>query len=608
MRGFLTGILLTLTTLCFGQSQNEKIAYQYFAEKQYEKAVVLYKDLYKKAQKKEYYEPLLESYVFLERFKEAEKLTKSHLKKHPDRIELNIDYGFVLEKCGKQTKAIQVYDNTLKSMIPNVNSILSVGNKFYQKAKYDYAIKAYKRGVKLVNGDYPFAFELAKVYETKGNLSAVSKSLVGILEYGDDYLESVKGALSTYFYDDSNGKKRRVFKDVLLEKVQRNPSKDGYTELLIWFFLQEKKFSSALTHAIALDKRNQEIGNRIINIADIFVQNKAYNVALKAYKYLLEKKDDSYFYRMARTKTVEILNKKIDKDPNSTQDDFTALKKNYENALKELGRNNYTMDLIRGYALLLAFKYNHTEKAKEELNNALKQSRARDTELAKCKITLADIYVKEDNIWEAALLYGQVNHDFKEDVIGHEAKLKSAKTYFYGGDFEWAKAQLDVLKASTTKLIANDALQLSVLISDNLGLDTSTAALKLYAKADLYNYQNNDSLAYAYYDSILELFPENLTLLDDVYFMQARIHVKNKKWGAAIARYQKAVEYDDLLKDDALYEMGVLYQDILKEPEKALICFEEIILNHQDSFYAFEARKKFRVLRGDFGGNTLEVK
>ena len=75
MRGFLTGILLTLTTLCFGQSQNEKIAYQYFAEKQYEKAVVLYKDLYKKAQKKEYYEPLLESYVFLERFKEAEKLT-----------------------------------------------------------------------------------------------------------------------------------------------------------------------------------------------------------------------------------------------------------------------------------------------------------------------------------------------------------------------------------------------------------------------------------------------------------------------------------------------------------------------------------------------------
>ena len=600
MRIILICFLLALTKLLISQSQNDKLAYQYFAEKQYEKAIVIYKQLYKKNSKKEYYEPLLESYLFLERNKEAEKLTKYHFKKHPERIELGIDQGYVLEKWGKSTKANLIYENVLRSMTANVNSILSVGNKFYQKGKYDYAIKAYKRGAKLLNYDYPFAFELAKVYETTGNLTAVSKSLIGIIEFGDSYLESVKGALSSYFYDDSNGKKRIVFKEILLDQVQKNPSKNGYTELLIWFFIQEKKFSSALTHAIALDKRNKESGDRIVKIAEIFVQNKDYNIAIKAYKYILEKKDESYFYRLARSKTVEILNKKIDEDPLSNKEDVKALRKNYENALKELGRNNYTMDLIRGYALLLAFHYNDTKNAKRELQNALKQSRARDTELAKCKITLADIYIKENNIWEATLLYGQVNHDFKEDIIGYEAKFKAAKTYFYGGDFEWAKTQLDVLKASTTKLIANDALQLSVLISDNLGLDSSNAALKLYAKADLYNYQNNDSLASACYDSILELFPENMTLLDDVYFMQAKIHSKHKKWRDAIERYQKAIEYDDLLKDDALYEMGIIYQDILNEPEKALRCFEEIILKHQDSFFAFEARKRFRTLRGDF--------
>ena len=516
MRVYFIFLFFTFSIYAFGQSQNDKLAYQYFAEKQYEKAIVIYKELYRKTPNKIYYEPLLESYLFLERNKEAEKLAKYHFKKNPQRIELGIDQGFVLERSGKITKANQIYESVLKSMIANVNSILSVGNRFHQKGKNDYAIKAYKRGAKLLNGDYPFAFELAKVYEETGNLTAVSKSLIGIIEFGDSYLESIKGALSSYFYDDSNGKKRSVFKDILLDQVQKNSSKDGYTELLIWFFLQEKKFSSALTHAIALDKRNRENGNRITKIADIFIQNKSYDNALKAYKYLLGKKDESYFYRIARTKTVEILNKKINEDPHSTKEDVATLKKSYENALQELGRNNYTMDLIRGYALLLAFNFNDTKQAKEELKNALTQSRAKDTELAKCKITLADIYVKENNIWEAALLYGQVNHDFKEDVIGHEAKLKSAKAYFYGGDFEWAKAQLDVLKASTTKLIANDALKLSVLISDNLGLDTARAPLKIYAQADLYNYQNNDSLAYAYYDSILKLFPENPTLLDDV--------------------------------------------------------------------------------------------
>ncbi len=596
----LIAICIAISTGVFAQSQNEKLAYQYYSEKQFEKAAILYKDLYKGEARKEFYEPLMGSYLFLERYKEAEKLAKTQIKKYPDRIEYGVDHGFVLEKWGKKAKAEQAYDNTIKLMIANVNSILSVGNRFYQKKKYDYAVKAYKKGTKLLNGDYPFAFELAKVYEAKGNLTAVSESLIGVLDYSDEYLESVKGALTTFFNDDTNGKKRRVFKDALLEKVQKNPSKTGLTELLIWFYLQEKKFSSALTHAKALDRRNQEAGNRIIDLAKTCVQNKEYDVALRAYKYLLKKDEGSYYYRQARAKTVEILNLKIDEDPQSTFEDVLSLRKNYEEALEELGRNNYSMNLIRGYAQLLAFKFNETQKAKDELENALKIGRVKPTELAKCKLALGDIYVKEDEIWEAALLYGQVNQQFPEDIIGHEAKLKSAKAYFYGGDFEWAKTQLDVLKASTTKLIANDALQLSVLISDNLGLDTSTAPLKLFAQADLYNYQNNDSLAYETCDSILSKYPDNLTLLDDVYFMQARIHTKNKQWQEAIKLYKKAVEYDDLLKDDALYQMGFLYQKILNKPEEAMKCFEAIILEHQDSFYAFEARKLYRELRGDY--------
>jgi len=600
MRFFLFAIIFSIYVSGFSQSQNEKLAYQYYAEKQYEKAVLLYEDLYKGSYKKEFYEALMASYLFLELYKEAEKLAKTQLKKHPARIEYGIDHGFVLEKWGKENKATQAYEATLKDMVANVNSILSVGNRFYQKGKYEFAIKAYKKGAKLLDGDYPFAFELAKVYEAQGNLTAVSESLIGVMDYGEAYLESVKGALSTYFHDDANGKKRRIFKDALLEKVQKNPSNSGLSELLIWFFIQEKKFSSALTHSKALDKRNQEAGNRIIELAKICVQNKDYDVAIKAYDYLIKKDKDSYYYRLARTKTVEVLNLKIDEDPSSTREDVIKLKRNYEETLEELGRNNYTMELIRGYSKLIAFQFNDTESAKSELESALKIGRAKKIELAQCKIALGDIYVKENEIWEAALLYGKVNQDFPEDLIGHEAKLKSAKAYFYGGDFDWAKTQLDVLKASTTKLIANDALQLSVLISDNLGLDTTTAPLKLFARADLYNYQNNDSLANLTCDSILELYPNNITLLDDVYFMKAQIHMKNKNWEEAITQYQKAIDYNDLLKDDALFQMGIIYHKILNNPSEAMKCFERIVLEHQDSFYAFEARKLYRELRGDF--------
>ena len=601
MKLFFTLLIFFYSLGGYSQSQKEKLAYQYYSGKQYEKAVTLYADLHKSSPEKRFYGPLLKSYLFLERYKEAQKLVKVHIKKNPERIEFNIDLGHIYEAEKKETKATQAYDNTIKLMISNVNSILAVGNRFYQKGKYDYAIKAYKKGAKLLNGDYPFSFELAKVYEAKGDLTNMSKVLIGIIHYSNEYLESVKSALSTLFYEDTSKKKKSIFKDELLTQVQKNPSKTALTELLIWFFLQEKKFNSALIHSKALDKRNKEAGDRIAKLAKTCIQNKEYEIAVKAYNYLLKKDKGSYFYRIARTKLVEVLNIKITEDPQSSNEDILSLKQNYEDALDELGRNAYTIDLIAGYAQLLAFKLNQTEKAKQQLESALNITRAQPQKIANCKLILGDIYVKENEVWEAALLYGQVNHDFKEDIIGHKAKLRTAKAYFYTGEFEWAKSQLDVLKASTTKLIANNALQLSVLISDNLGMDTSTAALKIYALADLYKFQNNDSLAILACDNVIDSFPENITLLDDAYFMKAKIYTQNKKWNLALKSYQRAVDYNDLLKDDALFEMGIIYKNILNSPDKAIECFEEIVLEHQDSFYSVEARKNYRTLRGDFG-------
>jgi len=592
-------LLLLLSTIVFGQSQNEKLAQQYYSAKQYEKAVVLYEDLHKEQPLNQFYNPLLNSYLFLERFKEAEKLVKHHAKKNPEQVDLGIDLGFVYEKWGKLKKADKSYDNTIDEMLANTNVILSVGNGFYKKRKYEYAIKAYKKGEKLLDGRYPFAFELAKVYEAQGNITKVSESLIGVMDFGEEYIEAVKNALSTYFTADASGKRKKIVQRELLSKIQQDPDNEVLSELLIWFFFQEKKFNAALIHSKALDKRNDEGGRRIIQLANICIQNRAYDVAIKSYEYLLEKGDNSYYYRRARLDLVEVLNLKLAEDPEANYTDVLALKNSYIQALEELGENAFTIDLMRGYAHLLAFHLSDTESAKTLLIKGIALQRAKDTQRAKCKIELGDIYVMEDEVWEAALLYGQVNQGFKEDEIGHAAKLKTAKAYFYTGEFEWAKAQLDVLKASTTKLISNDAMQLSILISDNLAMDTSIVPLKTYAQAELYAYQNKDSLALDFCDTILVRYTKNATLLDDVYFLKASLFLKKKQWQKAIDNYQKAVDYQDLLKDDALFKMGIIYDQILNQPEKALKCFETIVLEHGDSIYSIEARNNFRRLRGD---------
>tara|TARA_B100000795_G_scaffold269963_1_gene261412 strand:+ start:5520 stop:7325 length:1806 start_codon:yes stop_codon:yes gene_type:complete len=599
MKTIVFTLFLLFSTTVFGQFQNDKLAEYYYSAKQYEKAVILYEDLHSEQPLTKYYNPLLNSYLFLERFKAAEKLVKRHTKKNPERLDLLIDEGFVYEKWGKLKKANKSYSKVIDEMLPNTSVILSIGNRLYKRGKYEYAIEAYEKGGKLLDGNYPFAFELAKVYEAQGNVKKVSESLIGVISFGEEYLEAVKNALSSYFTTDISKKRKIIFQRVLISQIQKNPDNNGFSDLLIWFYLQEKNFNAALIHSKAMDKRNDERGRRIIKLANICIQNQAYDVAIKSYEYILEQGDDSYYYRKARLDVVKVLSLKVEKDPEANSTDILALKNSYINVLSDLGENAYTIDLMIGYAHVLALYLRDTEAAKLLLIKGISLPRVKNVQRAKCKIELGDIYLMEDEVWEAALLYGQVNQDFKEDEIGHKAKLKIAKAYFYTGEFEWAKAQLDVLKASTTKLISNDAMQLSILISDNLSIDTSTVPLKMYAQAELYAYQNKDSLAQDFCDTLLIRYPENTTLLDDIYFLKASLFLKKKQWRKAIENYQKAVDYQDLLKDDALFKMGMIYDKILDEPEKAFRCFETIILEHGDSVYSIEARKHFRRLRGD---------
>lgn len=76
------------------------------------------------------------------------------------------------------------------------------------------------------------------------------------------------------------------------------------------------------------------------------------------------------------------------------------------------------------------------------------------------------------------------------------------------GEFKWAKAQLDALKASTSKMIANDAIALSQLISNNTSLDTSYTAMKIYAEADFQIYQKRNNEAILKLDELLKNHPK----------------------------------------------------------------------------------------------------
>jgi TolA-binding protein len=193
-----------------------------------------------------------------------------------------------------------------------------------------------------------------------------------------------------------------------------------------------------------------------------------------------------------------------------------------------------------------------------------------------------------------------VDKDFSEEILGQEARFKNAKLSYFNGDFEWAQAQFDILKSSTSKLIANDALDLSVFILENKDADSTGRALGLYSKAELMIFQNKFPDAFANLDSLQREFPEH-TLQDDLVFLEAKIYEKKRDWTQAAELFQQVSEKwpTDIRADNALFALAELNENQLKNPEKAKTIYEKIFTEFSSSVFAVESRKRFRILRGD---------
>ena len=109
-----------------------------------------------------------------------------------------------------------------------------------------------------------------------------------------------------------------------------------------------------------------------------------------------------------------------------------------------MGINKQSVSMVRNLAHLEAFYLDKTDQAIEQLNHIIELNNINPLDKADCKLDLADILLFTNDVWEATLLYQQVNLDFRNDAIGQEAKFRNARLSYYIGEFKWAQAQLDV--------------------------------------------------------------------------------------------------------------------------------------------------------------------
>lgn len=580
-------------------STEEQLAIQYYQNKEFDKALDYYEKLYNKKSAQQFYTPYLNCLLEVKDFKKAEKIVKKQIKQHPESPDLNIDLGTVYEQADESGKAKSAWEQAIKS-IKHEEQIFSVAKAFISIRKFDYAIATYLKGRKISENKYPFSFELAEVYAIKGDKTAMINEYLDLLETEDSYIQSIQNALQTSFGNEADPKQNQLLKTELLKRIAKSPDKTILSEFLIWMQIQQKDFEGAFIQAKALDKRKKEDGVRLMNLAKLSTQNENYEIAIKAYGYVISKGVGNTFYADARMELLDVSYQKIVLKKNYSITDLTELEKNYQITITELGKTANTVLLLKNLAHLQAFYLNKPDEAISLLEQAIALPRLPLVTQAECKLELADILLMTGDVWEASLRYSQVEKSFKHDAIGQEAKYRNAKISYYTGDFLWAQAQLDVLKGATAKLISNNAMDLSLHISDALAIDTNVAPLMIFSRADLLEFQNKDEQAKMTLDSINKLFP-NHALADDILYKKAEIELKHANYVEAAGYYDSIVNTygEDILGDDALFKLAELNEVQLKNPDKAKGFYQQLLIKYPGSLYVVEARKRFRKLRGD---------
>ncbi|TMM30347.1 tetratricopeptide repeat protein [Polaribacter aestuariivivens] len=590
-------ILFTISTFSFAQNtpQNDYLlAENYYREGEYEKATQLFKKLYTQTPfNTTYLGRLISCYQETNQFQEAENLLKSRIKSNNSQVYLYVYLGYNYARQQEEEKAKINYDLAINSLEKNAAYGGVIGRLFKDYSLLDYAILAYQKAMEK-NKNANYNFQIAQIYGEKGDYKQMFEAYIDLVDKNEQYFSLVQRYSSKYITDDSENEANILFRKTLLKKSISNP-KDTWNMLLSWLFAQQKDYTKAFIQEKALYQRNPVELSEIFTLGKIAFNNNNFDAATQCFNFIKENstnKDEKIDANLYIAK-IAVATKNPD-----TETLFQSL-------FNEFGKNSSTIKIQVEYADFLTFVENKPEKAKQVLEEAINYSSSKFDQ-ARIKLKLGDILVFTGKFNKALIYFSQIQTQLKNHELAQEARFKVAQTSYFKGDFTWAKAQLKVLKGSTTQLIANDAVNLFLIISDNEPLDSIPSGLKEYANAELLAYQNKDNEAIAVLNSILEnetlkqLNGGFVPITNNVYFKIAKLKIKQQKYEEAILNFAKIIAADNqgFLTDDVYYEMAELYNS-LNETEKAKEYYQKIIFEHPSSIYLVEARKKYRKLRGD---------
>lgn len=583
-------LLLLIPFISISQNNDVQKAQSLFSKGDYEKAVQIYEKLPSNKLPR-FYSSYLYSLNALSKYKEAKKVAQKMYLRDKNNLRYLSDVIIFERKNDDKSQASKNLNILIKELKTKPSQALTISNNFNRNEMYDFAIKVLD-ATENDNNRSNYLIQKAENYSSLLDYEKMITCLLDLLEYNASRELYVRNKFqkTIYNFGIKNENFNKSLKKLLISYSNKNSKNPIYSDLLVWYFIQNKNYEMAYRQSVSMDLKFGDYDFTLLDIASLFQQEKKHMRANKVYNYIISKnKKDKLFYQAHAQK----INLAFVSD---NQQLIKEVRENYDNYELDFPLNKITVNFYSAYAKFQALHKNDYESSEKIFLKILNLDNIKDeVDVAEAKLNYSDILVYNGRIWEALIYYSQVEKKFKENPIGHQAKLKIAKVYYYNGDFEVAQAQLDVLKRSTSKLISNDAIDLSLLITDNLSLDTTDIVMRMYAKAEMLAYQRKYTEALSLYDSLINKYQFH-SLVDEALFEKYKIYYELEDFDNCIFALNKILDYslNDILADDATYFLAKIYDEKINDINLALLNYNIIIEKFQGSIYYDFSRKKIK--------------
>lgn len=597
-RHYVLGLLLLITTTTFGQSSEAQLANEYYINGDKDKALSSYKKVIRNKEDIQYvhanYFALL---VADNNYTEAEKYLAKVTKQFPGKLEYQADVIYLYHITGQENKKSEYVAAVLENIKQNQYQLNQLSQMMSGRDMHQEAMEFLVLAREASKNPRAYALELAAIYRV---LDQKENMINEYINYGlinnrnTSYVKNLFQMLLTEPEDFEQLEK------LLIERVQKDPDQFSYLELLIWINLQQKDFYGAFVQAKALDRRSGKPGDQSMRVADVAANNKSWQDAEEIYQYVVTTYPDAYHYTKARLELINVQKNFALSTFPIDQRQLLQIVNDYQKLYDELGPSSITYQALRDKCQLMSHHLGMKDQAIHQLNEIIANPAVPKNISADCKLLLGDIYLLVDRPWEASLLYGQVQKTNKYDQLGYDARLRNARLYYFTGYFSLANSYLRILKRATTKKIANNAIDLGLLISNNTILDTTDLAMQAFAAIEMLNYQNKTDSSEQALLAFIEQYPSH-SLTDEAYYLLAESKLKKSEYQQAIEYLKKIVESygQDILGDDAAFLIAQIKEDQVKDVQAAQELYRAFLTDYPGSLFVAEARKRLRNLRGD---------